>query len=86
LDIATIIDCTKDASAVRMRTVRHLHDLIAALDRRVPQVERVGEASIAQAAAALRREAVKRIEELEGEESTQTPARDEVSRDGPAAS
>lgn len=46
-------------------TVRRLQELIAALDRRVPQVERAGEAAIARAAAALRAEAVKRIRELE---------------------
>lgn len=47
------------------RTVRELHELIAALDRRVPQVERVGELGIARAAAALRAEAVERIGTLE---------------------
>jgi len=45
--------------------VRELQELIAALDRRVPHVERVGEASIAQAAAGLRTAALKRIEELQ---------------------
>ena len=49
----------------RAKTVRELHELVAALDRRVPQVERVGEVAIAQAAAALKAEALKRIEELE---------------------
>lgn len=51
--------------ADRRRTVRELKELIAALDRRVPQVERLGETSIARAAADLRAEAVKRIESLE---------------------
>jgi len=46
------------------QTVRHLRELIAALDRRVPHVERAGEVSIARAAAALRVEALKRIDEL----------------------
>lgn len=50
------------------RTIRELQELVAALDRRVPQVERVGEASIARAAAALRAAAVKRMEELGGAE------------------
>ena len=54
---------TKDTT--RRRTVRELKELIAALDRRVPQVERAGETSIARAAAELRAEAVKRIEALE---------------------
>jgi hypothetical protein len=46
--------------------VRELRELIAALDRRVPQVERAGEASIARDATALKVRALKRIEELEG--------------------
>jgi hypothetical protein len=44
--------------------VRELLELIAALDRRVPQVQRAGEASIARDAAALKTRALKRIEEL----------------------
>lgn len=44
--------------------VRELHELIAALDRRVPRVERAGEAAIARDAALLRDRAVKRLEEL----------------------
>jgi hypothetical protein len=45
--------------------ISDLQELIGALDRRVPQVQRAGELSIARAAAALRLEAVNRIEELE---------------------
>jgi hypothetical protein len=48
-------------------TVRELRELIVALDRRVPHVERVGEVAIARAAAGLRIEALRRIEELERE-------------------
>ena len=59
-------DTTRAASS-RAQTVRELYELIAALDGRVPHVERVGEISIAQAASALKREALKRIEELERE-------------------
>lgn len=44
--------------------VRDLQELVAALDRRVPQVQRAGEAAIARAAALLRREALRRIDEL----------------------
>lgn len=44
-----------------------LLDLIAAIDRRIPQVERVGETDIARDAAALRVKALKRIEELRAE-------------------
>ena len=58
-------------SSSRMtRTIRNLRELIAALDRRLPQVERSGEASIARAAAALRAEATKRIADLELEAAT----------------
>jgi len=52
----------------RTELVGELHELIAALDRRVRRVERAGEAAIAGDAAALRVKAVKRIGELEGEE------------------
>ena len=48
-------------------TIRELRELIVALDRRVPQVERVGEVEIARAATGLRIEALRRIEELERE-------------------
>jgi hypothetical protein len=58
---------TKSRATERSRAIGHLHDLIAALDRRVPQVQRSGEVPIAEAAAALRAEALKRIEELERE-------------------
>ena len=45
--------------------IRELQDLIEALDRRMPQVQRAGEVSIAREAAALKARALKRIEELE---------------------
>ena len=48
----------------RAELVRELDELIAALDRRVPRVERAGEESIARDAAALREKAVKRLAEL----------------------
>jgi hypothetical protein len=54
-------------ASTRAQVVRNLHELIAALDRRVPHVEHVGEISIARAASALKLEALKRIEELERE-------------------
>ena len=54
--------------------VRELLELIAALDRRAPHVQRAGEASIARDAAALKARALKRIEELEREPaSIETP-------------
>ena len=43
-----------------------LRELVYALDRRVPQVERAGETRIALDAAALRKAALNRIEELTG--------------------
>lgn len=49
----------------RKRQIRHLRELIAALDRRVPRIERVGEVTIARDAAALRDKALKRIAVLE---------------------
>ena len=49
----------------RARTLRELQELVSALDRRVPQVERAGEVAIASAAAVLRSEAVHRIAEIE---------------------
>jgi hypothetical protein len=47
--------------------LRHLRELIDALDRRVPQMERVGEAQIANDARALREKAVARLAELNDE-------------------
>ena len=47
-------------------TIRHdLLELVAALDRRVPRLEREGEHAIARDAQELRRAALKRIAELE---------------------
>jgi hypothetical protein len=45
--------------------IRELQELITALDRRLPQLSRAGEASIARDAAALKAGALKRIAELE---------------------
>jgi hypothetical protein len=59
--------------AGRTRTIRELYELIAALDRRVPQVQRAGEASIAHAAAALRVQALQRIADLERESAAHVP-------------
>lgn len=56
------------------RIVRDLQELVVALDRRVPQVQRAGEASIARAAALLRREALRRIDELTCDPDAESPA------------
>jgi hypothetical protein len=50
----------------RARALRHLRELIAALDRRVPHIERSGEIAIARDAATLRAKALERIAQLEG--------------------
>lgn len=63
--VATMTRNAAAAERTRKQTVRELYELIAALDRRVPQVHRLGESAIASAAAALKLEAIKRIEELE---------------------
>ncbi len=44
--------------------VQHLLELVAALDRRMPQVMRAGEEDIARDAATLRQRALRRIDEL----------------------
>jgi hypothetical protein len=51
-------------AVARTQLVRELRELIAALDRRVPHVERAGEAAIARDAAMLKAKALKRIAEL----------------------
>ena len=52
----------------RERAVRHLRQLIDALNRRVPHIERVGEAKIAREAADLMDKALERLKELEESE------------------
>jgi hypothetical protein len=47
--------------------IRHLRELIAALDKRQPRIERVGETDIARDAAALKKKALQRIAELQAE-------------------
>jgi len=49
----------------RTAMLRHLRELIAAIDRRVPHIERAGEIAIARDAGALREKALARIAELE---------------------
>jgi hypothetical protein len=52
----------------RKRAIRHVRQLIEALNRRVPHVERAGEAEIARDAAELMEKALKRLKALEGTE------------------
>jgi hypothetical protein len=47
------------------RVLRDLRELLAALDRRVPQAQREGEPSISRDAAALRLKTLERIAELD---------------------
>jgi hypothetical protein len=64
-------------AVARTQLVRELRELIAALDRRVPHVERAGEAAIAHDAALLKAKALKRIAELSAEgvpSGTNSPA------------
>jgi hypothetical protein len=71
------------AQSDRSRKLRHLHELIAALDRRVPHVERIGEIEIAREGRALRERALQRIAELEAglePSPTQEPLPDGRSR------
>ena len=51
--------------AERQRAIRHLRQLIDALNRRVPHIERAGEAAIARDAAELMKQALKRLKALE---------------------
>jgi len=47
------------------RTISDLREFVAAIDRRLPQVERSGEAFIARAAMLLREQALRRIADIE---------------------
>lgn len=48
--------------------IRHLRELIDALERRVPNIQREGEMAIARDAAALKARAIERLAELERKE------------------
>ena len=62
-----VADKKKTTEGDRARAQRHLRELIAALDRRVPHVERLGEVEIARAAEALKKKALQRLAKLEAE-------------------
>lgn len=55
---------TAEQTTGSAQIVAALQELIEAIDSRVPQVDRIGETQIATDAAALRQQAVNRIEEL----------------------
>ena len=52
---------TEEQDDAPTEQIRLLRELIEALDRRVPQIERTGEIQIARDAAELREKALKRI-------------------------
>jgi len=54
--------------------VQELRELIEALDRRVPRVERAGESAIARDAAVLRATAVSRLHELTNQSEPEEPS------------
>ena len=53
--------------------IRELHELVDALDRRVPRVEQIGESAIARDAARLRAKAIRRLAELTGDSAADKP-------------
>lgn len=65
----------KDRHLTSARRIRHLRELIAALDRRTRHVERAGEGAISRDAAFLRKRAVKRIDALERQRFHQVAVR-----------
>ena len=67
MTIATLIRTAKDDRCAAAReTLAALYELIAALDRRVPSLQRAGEAQVAYEAAELRERAVSLIHRIEG--------------------
>ena len=55
----------RDDGGDRSALLDHLRELLVALDRRVPHLEREGEIQIARDAAALKQKTLARIAELE---------------------
>jgi hypothetical protein len=60
-------DKKQTADGDRADAQRQLRELIAALDRRVPHCERLGEVEIVRAATALKKMAEQRLAKLEAE-------------------
>ena len=63
--MTAVLSAVEDPGGV----IAALHELIVALDRRIPDVTRVGETEIQEQAAQLRKQAVLRIEELTREKT-----------------
>ena len=74
LDAALVAKVTSPAGVDMNDTLRELKELIDAIDRRLPQVERAGECAIANAALHLRIQAQQRIAELEREVAGREPS------------
>ena len=76
-DAEVVAEVTPPDVSDLKETVHQLTELIAAIDRRLPQVQRSGEAAIANTAMRLRSEAQERIDELkrevDGREHTSRP-------------
>lgn len=53
-----------DVETERKRVIEALHELIEALDRRIPDMTRAGEIEIQEQAAELKQRAVRRLQEL----------------------
>ncbi len=62
-----------DSDFNRHKVIRRLRELVAALDRRVPHLEREGEVRIVDDAAALKQKALERIAQLETNEAASRP-------------
>jgi hypothetical protein len=62
--VAPLPKDTAEERGVREAVIRDLQDLMAALDRRVPHMERLGERDIAHDAAMLKDKVQRRLEEL----------------------
>ena len=82
LDATLVAKVTMASVADKKATMHQLLELIEAIDRRLPQVQRSGESAIANAAMRLRIEAQKRITQLELEVAGREPvdSRPHVSR------
>ena len=65
--LATVQGMENEERSGRRRTLRHLRELVVALDTRVPHVHNPGEINIARDAAALKNKALRRISALENE-------------------
>ena len=62
----------RSVALVERTVLEDLRELVAALDRRVPHLDRKGERDIARDAAALKEEAMKRIREIENADGAVT--------------